>query len=216
MKVWIFWVLASAVGGAAGGATTVLEFVGPILLWGLALGAAQALVLWRYLREAAAPWVAISFVGWIVGFVIFLLVRVLVDLTGVPEIARRAGSVIDQLAGSVDASTTLPGLLVVWVVFAASQGMVLALVALAAGRRFLLPLAALWLLAGALGGVPAVSASYYLTNMAALHPGDGSGYPGQIVPDAIGQAAAGALYGAATGVVLVMITRRSAVEEDNA
>lgn len=94
-------------------------------------------------------------------------------------------------------------------VFAASQGMVLALVALAAGRRFLLPLAALWLLAGALGGVPAVTASYYLTNAAALHPGDENGYPGQIVPDTIGQAAGGALYGAATGLVLAMIVRRS-------
>lgn len=136
------------------------------------------------------------------------MVRALADLTGVPEIARRAGSVIDQLAGSVAASTILPGLLVVWVVFAASQGAALALVALAFGRRALLPLAALWVLAGAIGGAPAVAASYYLTNAATLHPGDGSGYPGQIAPDAIGQAAAGALYGAATGVVLVMIVRR--------
>lgn len=144
LKAWALWVLASALGGAVGGAATVLEFLGPILLWGVALGVAQALVLWRYLREAVGPWVAISSVGWILGWVVFLLVRVLVDLTGVPEIARRAGSVIDRLAGSVDASPTLPGLLVVWVVFAASQGMVLALVGLAAGRRFCCP----WLPSG--------------------------------------------------------------------
>ncbi len=48
LRAWVLWVLASAVGGAVGGlASEPLGIDGYVLLPGLALGAAQALVLRR-------------------------------------------------------------------------------------------------------------------------------------------------------------------------
>ena len=104
LEAWAFWVLASAIGGAVGGlASEPLGIDGYLLLPGLGLGAAQALVLRRYLSDrAVGPWVAASFVGWSAGLVlVFLLALLLAGLFGagevVPEFTERAGPVIAEI-----------------------------------------------------------------------------------------------------------------------
>lgn len=192
LEAWALWVLAGAIGGAVGGASSLLQFFGPLFLWGAALGAAQALVLLRYLPLfVAGAWMGASFIGWIAGWMVFFVTRVALT-TLVPEIDRQWGP---ELA-----------VFVVWMVFAAFQGTTLALVVLALGRRTLLPLAALWVPAGISGGALAVTTSSYLSNATALSLGGGDGYLGQIVPGiVVGQTVAGTLYSAATGVVLAVI-----------
>ncbi len=126
---------------------------------GVILGAAQALVLRRYLpypptetNVAALVWVGASFLGWLVGCIVFAVVRASARLTGVPEIAQQIGSLFAQVVGTETARTTALRI-VVWVTLATFQGAALALAALALGhRRTLLPLAALWVLAGSIGG----------------------------------------------------------------
>ena len=179
-------------------------FLGVPILFGLVLGTAQALVLWRYFKEATGPWIAASFAGWIAGWLVFLFVRLLADLVGWLE--------VDQQTGSPSFGPDMFGPLMVWVVFTASQGAALALVAFVFGRRSVLPLAALWPLAGSLGGTLATFASYSLTDKTTLQSGTGL-FLDEFVALIPGQTAAGALYGAATGVVFAMIARRSAAED---
>ena len=50
-SVFLWWVLANAIGAAAGGATHIIAFLGLFLMFGPLIGAAQAWVLGRYLRN---------------------------------------------------------------------------------------------------------------------------------------------------------------------
>ena len=124
------------------------------------------------------------------------------------------GSLFVQLVGTETARTTALEI-VIWATFAAFQGAALALVAIdGPGRRSLLPLAALWVPAGAIGGVLAVAASSSVV-AAAFPVGGFDLFFDRILPSIVGLTTAEALYGAATGVVLAIIVRRSAVQEDS-
>jgi hypothetical protein len=205
---WPLWVLASAVGGAvAGPASEPLGILGTLFLSGLILGAAQVLVLRRYLPAGVAGrWMLASFLGWFAGWMGLGLASKQANVSGLPEIAQQVGSVAATVVGTEEARTTVPLRFWVWAVFAISQSAVLVL-----GLRLSLSLGALWVLAGAVGGTLGELASSTIS--ARVFPGSG----GRLLLDiAVEQAAAGALYGAATGVVLVMIARRWAVQEDNA
>ena len=142
----------------------------------------------------------VSFSGWLGGRIVAIVARVV--LTSIlPETSGRLGNEVAWFA--------------VWATFAAFQGAALTLlVALTLRRRPLLALGLLWVVAGVSGGVLAGRVSPYLSNAPVLDPGASGGSLDQIVPVIVGQAAAGAIYGVATGVVLAMITRRSAVQED--
>lgn len=222
LLAWVLWVLASVIGGAILALVAEpLEIIGFLFLPGVILGTAQALVLRHYLSYlprgstgVAVIWVFMSSVGWLAGCVVFVLARALARLTGGPEIAYQVGSLFVQLVGTETARTTTLEI-VIWATFAAFQGAALALVAIdGPGRRSLLPLAALWIPAGVIGGVLAVAASS--TVVAAAFPvGDFDLFFDRILPGIVGLATAGALYGAATGVVLAMIARRSTVQEDS-
>lgn len=69
-----WWLAACVAGGALAGAATAgpMVFVGWLFLFGAALGAAQAVFLWRWClhdRHPAAAWLAGSFGGWALGAV---------------------------------------------------------------------------------------------------------------------------------------------------
>ena len=98
-------------------------------------------------------------------------------------------------------------LVVVWVGLATFQGA--ALVLLALGHRWLLPLAVVWVIAGVIGGALAVIASLYIDAMV-LPRGDPGSFLDEVLTVATEQAVAGAIYGAATGVVLAIIAHRTA------
>lgn len=202
MEAWTLWTLASAVGGALGGATFITQFFGVLFLFGVVLGTAQALVLLRYLPLGlviAGAWMGASFSGWLAGWMDAIAAR-MVLMTIVPETNGRLGN---EVAGFT-----------VWATFATFQGVALTLlIALILERRPLLALGLLWVVTGALGGALAVRVGSYLSD--ALVSGASGGSLGQILPVIVEQAAAGALYGAATGVVFAMIARRSAVQEDS-
>jgi len=198
-----------------------LEVVGFLFLPGVILGTAQALVLRRYLsylpggsKGVTTIWVFGSSVGWFVGCGVFVLVRALARLTEVPEIAHQVGSLFVQLVDTETARTTVLEILI-WATFAAFQAAALALVAIdGPGRRSLLPLAALWVPAGAIGGLLAVAASSIV--VAAAFPVSGFDiFLDRILPGIVGLTTAGALYGAATGVVLAIIVLRLAVHENS-
>ncbi len=209
LQAWALWVLASAIGGAVGGGTFIVQFVGEGILFGAILGAAQALILRRYLdRSTAELWVYASFFGWFVGWLVFILLVRPVATELVPGLDRQAGSPI-VIAGVHIAGTTLLRF-VIWAVFAAFQGAVLAWY-----RRVTLPLAALWVVLGTLGGMLAVALGL-LINVTGIFSSSSEGlFLGQIVPPVVMQAATGALYGAVTGLVLAMIARRSVGQEDS-
>ena len=199
VSVWSLWVLSSALGGAVGGAAFVLEFLGVLILFGLIFGAAQALVLRRYIRRATGFWVVASFFGWLTGWLILGVAQGALEGL-LSEITRRTGS---------EAVATQSLQILVWVVLGVFQALVL-------GRWSSPFLASLWALAGLVGGTAAQVVAFYLANAPALQPGGGRGLPEQVLSGVASQAAAGALYGAATGVVLVMIARRSATQEEPA
>lgn len=215
LLAWVLWVLASAAGGAILALLAEpLGIVGFLFLSGVVLGTTQALVLRYYLSYlpggstgVATIWVFGSFVGWLGGSVVFVLVRALARLTGVSEIAHQVGSIFVQLVGT-ETARILAGEVAIWVTFAAFQGAALALVAIdGPGGRSLLPWAALWVPAGAIGGVLAAAASS--TVVAAAFPVGGFDlFFDRILPSIVGRSTAGALYGATTGVVLAMIARR--------
>lgn len=216
LRVWVLWVLAGATGGAIGGlASEPLGFDGYLLMPGLALGTAQALVLRRYLsKRAVGPWLAASFFGWSTGLVLIFVLITALFLAGEAEqdITQRLGPVMVGLSGSpTEYADKQPFYLTVWASLAISQGLALALVLLAFGGRTgrsSLSLAALWVLAGIAGGALGVAADLYVN--VAIYPGEERGLLGRIAPPATALAAAGALYCATTGVVLAMIARRSA------
>lgn len=199
--------LVSGLGGAVGGATFVVQFVGEVFLFGAILGAAQALILRRYLdRSNAELWVYASFFGWVAGWLVFVFLVRPVATELVPGLNRQAGSPI-VIAGVYVAGTTLLQF-AVWAVFATFQGAVLA-----SYRRVTLPLAALWVAVGTLGGMLAV-ASGLLINATGVFSSSSEGLLlDQIALPVVMGSAAGALYGAATGVVFVMIARRSEAQE---
>lgn len=204
LSTWAFWVLASAIGGAAGGAVFILDFIGQLLLFGGILGAAQALVVWRYARGwTSVRWVAASSLGWPAGWLAASFARL--ALQGlVPELFQRPG--FEQL---VVYRFFEP---VVWTVFGAFQCIVFSdILGRVQGtrRQSLLPLAVVWMVASALGGALAVAASFAI-NMTVLPSGDGNSFWGVILPQAVGQAAGGVLYGAVTGLVIARIVRQGA------
>lgn len=217
LLIWAFWVLASAASGVIlAPVSEPLEVLGGLLLPGAVLGAGQALVLRRYLPyspteaiSVAGMWVVASSIGWVAGWLVFILIRISARLTGVPEIARQVGSLFAQLTGTETARTQVLEI-VIWVTFAFFQGAALALASFALGhRRTLLPLAVLWVPAGTIGGALALAGSS--TVVAAAFPVGGFDlFFDRILPGIVGRTTAGALYGAATGVVLAMIARRSA------
>lgn len=222
LLAWVLWLLAGAAGGVVGGlASEPLGIDGYLLLPGLALGAAQALVLRRYLpNRAVGPWVVASFVGWSVGVVlVFLLALLLALLFGageaVPEFTERAGPVIAEI-DQTEYSKGQPFYLAIWASLALSQGLALALVLSASEGwtgRAAFSLAALWVLVGVAGGALGVVADLYVT--VAVFPGEERGLLGRVALPATALAAAGALYGAATGVVFAMIARRTAPQEES-
>lgn len=204
LRVWVLWVLASTLGGALGGVSFTTEFFGVLFLFGVILGAAQALVLLRYIPlgvAVAGAWMGVSFSGWLAGWIVGIVAsQVLTTL--VPEALAPEAYTYGRLRAEVT-------VFAVWVTLAAFQGAALTLmIALTLGRRPLLALGLLWAVAGVLGAVLAARVSPYLSNATWLDPGASGGSLGGIVPGAVGQAAAGALYGAATGVVLAMIVAR--------
>ena len=223
LLAWALWVIASATGGAIlAPIGEPLEIVGFLFLPGVVLGAAQALVLRRYLpyppnetNVAALVWVGASFLGWLAGCIVFVLVRALARLMGVPEIAQQIGSLFVQIVGTETARTTALRI-VIWAVFAAVQGVTLALGALALGhrRRTLLVLAALWVPAGAIGGALAVAVSS--TVVAAAFSGGFDLFFDRILPGIVGQTTAWALYGVLTGVVFALITQSLVPREESA
>lgn len=208
LQAWGLWTLASAVGDTAGGATSEVEFIGPIFLFGVILGAAQALVLRRYLRGTIGRWVLASFLGWLTGWLVFALVaKALTAL--VLGIGQQAGSPI-VIAGYYVAGTSLMQF-VVWAVFGAFQATTLAL-----GRRASPSLGALWAAAGTLGGMLAVVAGLAF-NVGMLTLGSEGLFLDWIftppLREPLREAAGGALYGAATGVVLAVVVRRGDPED---
>ena len=162
-----------------------------LVLFGLILGTAQASTLRRYVRRATGSWVVASFLGWLAGWLVLGLAQG--TLEGLlSEITRLAGS---------EAAATQASQISVWTMLGVSQALVI--------WRWSSPfLAALWTVAGVVGGTAAQVAAFYLANAPALQPGGGQDPLYRIVSGAASQAAAGALYGAATGVVLAMIVKR--------
>ena len=122
LLAWALWLLVSTLGGAVGGLVSEpLEIVGVLFLPGVTLGAAQALVLQRYLR-GTGYWAVASFVGWFAGWVVIALENLVTYyLIGVPEGTQQIGSAIKRLIGTEGASTVFPIYSLVWVVFAAFQ-----------------------------------------------------------------------------------------------
>jgi hypothetical protein len=97
------WVLATAVGAGVGtligllvdaAVPAVAGYAGPVAL-AIALGVAQWLVL-RAVVPRAELWVVATIVSLLVGFVLFLLVRPVVDLRSVG-----VGLVVDAVAGLI-------------------------------------------------------------------------------------------------------------------
>ncbi len=121
-------------------------------------------------------------------------------------IAEPVGSVLVELVGTEEANTIFLSTSVVWMVLAIFQAATLAIVALPSERRRLLPLAALWVLAGTVGGALGVGA--IITLAARVLPDAGGDLFLGIAVSAAGSAVSGALYGAATGVVLAVLARR--------
>jgi hypothetical protein len=201
--VFLWWVLASAVGGAAGGATFVIQFFGLLFLFGGFLGTAQALVLGRYLRGGAYLWAAASFVGWIVGWYVWVFAKY--------PLQALAPGIFDQRIGSVQLTAYLILQPVVWAVFGAFQfAVLLAVLRRLPERRssgLLWPMGALWVLASAIGGGLAVAASFAIARTV-LPTSGGDPIWGEIVPSALGQAVGGAVYGAVTGLVLAVVLAR--------
>lgn len=157
-------------------------------MFGVVLGAAQALVLVRYLPlgfAVAGAWMGVSFCGWLGGWIIVYIAQ---------TDGRGLGG---EVAGFV-----------VGVALATFQATALALlVILALGWRSVLTLVPLWLVTGISGGMLAMLVGSYLSN--ALDPGASDGSViGQIVPVIVEQAAAWGIYGASTGLVLAMIVKR--------
>lgn len=180
-EVWLSWVLASAVGGAAGGFVFVLEFLGQLVLFGGVLGVAQAFVLLRYVRGSWL-WVMVSFFGWVVG-----------SLVGV----------------SLDGGTLPAGLatgLASWAGLGALQCLALVNLPGAVGERRMLRLVVLWLPVSVSGGVLAVAVGYLVQR--SVPPGAGGSVLADLISVIAGQAAAGVVYGAATGAVLAGLLRR--------
>lgn len=202
--------LVSTLGGAVGGAAFVVPFVGEVFLFGAILGAAQALILRRYLdRRTAELWVYASFFGWFVGWLVFIFLVRPVATELAPGLNRQAGSPI-VIAGVYVAGTTLLRF-AIWAVFTAFQGAVLAW-----DRRVTLPLASLWVVVGTLGGMLAV-ASGLLINATGVFSSSSEGlFLDQIAPPVVMGSAAGALYGATTGAVIAVVVRRSAAPEGGA
>jgi len=179
------WVLASTVGGAVGGLGFVLEFVGPLVLFGGVLGLAQWLVLLRYF-DRAGWWVAASFFGWIAGSVAGVFAVAAVSADG-RDPAIVFGIVMPWASLGVFQALGLYGLLAV------------------AGRA---KLASLWGVVSLSGGVVAGLVAHL--GLTALPQAAGAGLIPEGVAGAVaGYGAAGATYGAATGVALGMVVRRS-------
>lgn len=163
---------------------------------------------------------AASFVGWSAGLVLVFLLALLLALLfaageAVPEFTERAGPVIAEI-DQTEYSNAQPFYLAIWTSLALSQGLALAFVLSAYEgwtRRASFSLAALWVLVGVAGGALGVAADLYLN--VAVFPGEDRGLLGRVAPPATALAVAGALYAAATGVVLAMIARRSTVQEDS-
>jgi hypothetical protein len=194
LLAWALWVLASAIGGAVGGSSFVLDVLGAIVLFGAIFGAVQAPIIKRYLLSwGAVFWIAASFLGWFSGWLVLAVAQGL--LGGVLE-----GLALELVGSRELAGQTLPVLL--WATLGAFQAFVL--------RKGLPPssrsLAAPWALAGVMGGALAVTAGFFsdVTQSLELIGAD------SLLTNAAVMAAAGAIYGAATGVVLAMIARRSA------
>lgn len=214
LTAWTLWVLASAVGGAAGGTTFVLGAFGLLFLFGPIIGAAQAVVLRHYLPKGTAiRWVLVSFLGWFAGLVtVAATVGILGE--GVQDaVAQKTGSETPLL---------LTLMVLAWAVLGAAQAIFL--LRRLSSARFL---AGLWAVAGVVGGAAAQAIIFYLpTAFPGLASAEaGGGLLRQIASGAVGVGAgasvgpggvfAGAIYGAATGVVLAMIARRSAVQENS-
>lgn len=85
--LWPSWVLVAALSGALiGGLSVRLEFIAPLVLM-LMLGAAQALVLRRYLpSEARCLWIGAGVLGWFIGTNVMILLRMFNPLTQDPGV----------------------------------------------------------------------------------------------------------------------------------
>lgn len=202
LEAWVLWVLASAVGGGAGGATLNTAFIGPLVLFGAVLGAAQALIVWRYMGGwASINWLVASVLGWPLGAIVANVVKLpLRDL--VPEIFQNPSYQAVMVNRAFEPIT--------WVVFGAFQCMaLLPILGPALGRRSSRLFAALGVLSSALGGALAVAASFAI-NATVLPLGNGDLFWEVTLPQAVGQAVGGALYGVVTGVIIARIVRQAA------
>jgi hypothetical protein len=194
--LFALWVLASLLGGAAGGVGLILSFFGQLVLFGGIVGLAQTFALLPYLRGAWV-WAVASFFGWIAGSLLGAF-----DYLYLPK--GLANSEFLFFAAG-------------WCGMAIAQGVVLLITVLSSeppagqGRRALLLPALAWFPMGLLGGAVAGAASLTGTFLPSASGGMFGGQSGGILydlaPSIAAEAAAGAIYGAATGTVLVWLLR---------
>ncbi len=148
------------------------------------------MVLMRYIPlgcSIAFGWIGVSFCGWLAGWIVIAIAQ---------PAARGLGN---EVAGFL-----------AWASLAVFQGGALALLLTFTLRtRSVLALVPLWLVTGVLGAALAMLAGSYLSN--ALDPPSTSGASSRIdhlVGVIVEQAAAGGIYGVATGVVIAMLVKR--------
>jgi hypothetical protein len=182
------WVLACTVGGAAGGASYVLQFVGPLLLFGGIFGVAQWVVLRGYAREAGL-WVIVSAVGWPAG------TMAQVSLQGV---FGGAWDLMERWTGNGDLSYALLDP-VTWAVYGLAQCLALGVLLRSRFSR-----AWLWFPASVIGGVVWTAVQYAPWNSGVYRLLEGLGtVPSLLVTPGLG----GTAYGLVTGVALVRVLR---------
>lgn len=209
LRAWALWVLAGAAGGAVTGATGyLLEALALVVLLGVALGVAQALVIRRYLPRGTAPlWAVASSFGWFFGWFVLGMAIFFLRISSL-GLDLQIGSIL--FAGVQVSGAAFLDIAAVCAVFGAFQAAVL----LALGGRPFLPLSALWVAASALGGVLAPVGALPVDVIGAkTSAGGGGDFVNLFLGPMVGTAAAGALYSTVTGVVLVMTIQRLVPQE---
>lgn len=192
--LWLWWTLASALGGATVGALEEgrFQFFATLVLTGPVIGVVQWLVIRRYIR-AYGWWVVASTLGWCIGINFrFLLVGILNPL--IQSLWQEFGLWEVFWLSTVKEPVTLT-------VYGASQWLIL---------RCRLSHAGWWILASAVGGVVkgGVGATVCAVACQPIAASVRNGQVGAIAATALSYGAGWAGYGVVTGMVLVWLLKR--------
>ena len=188
--LWLWWTLASALGGATVGALEEggFQFFATLVLTGPVIGVVQWLVIRRYIR-AVGWWVVASTVGWYIGVNFrFLLVGILNPL--IQSLWQKFGLWEVFWLNTVKEPVTLT-------VYGASQWLML---------RRSLSRAGWWILASAVGGIVkgAVEATVCAVACQPIAASVRNGQGG-VMAAALSYGAGWAGYGVVTGLVLMWL-----------